>query len=275
MTTAGKMARILIIAGSDSGGGAGIQADIKTVTMLGGHAMTAITALTAQNTLGVDGVMPVPPDFVMQQIDSVSRDIGVDAVKIGMLGGAEIASRIFDWLTTLSPDVPVVFDPVMVATSGARLIDDATLQMFDRLMSRATIVTPNVPELMALTNADIVSSYTLERAARQLSRQYRCAVLAKGGHLPGNKLSDLLIDRNGAAHRWEGDKIDTPHNHGTGCTLASGVATGIAQGMSMADATERARFFVREALLHAPGLGRGHGPMGHGLVRMSDFSLTE
>jgi hydroxymethylpyrimidine/phosphomethylpyrimidine kinase len=262
------MARILIIAGSDSGGGAGIQADIKTVTMLGGHAMTAITALTAQNTLGVDGVMPVPPDFVMQQVDSVVRDIGIDAVKIGMLGGADIAGRIVDWLDVLDADFPVVFDPVMVATSGALLIDEPTLQMFDRLLRRATLVTPNVPELAALTGAEIVSTYTLERAARQLSRQYRCAVLAKGGHLPGDTVSDLLIEASGAAHRWVDDKINTVHNHGTGCTLASGVATGLGQGMAMAAATDRARRFVREALRLAPALGGGHGPMGHGLVRL-------
>lgn len=262
------MARILIIAGSDSGGGAGIQADIKTVTMLGGHAMTAVTALTAQNTLGVDAIMPVPPDFVMQQVDSVVRDIGIDAVKIGMLGGAAIAGRVADWLEKLDSDVPVIFDPVMIATSGALLIDEATLQMFDRLLRRATLVTPNVPELIALTGADILSSYTLERAARQLSRQYRCAVLAKGGHLPGDTVSDLLIERSGVSHRWVDEKIDTPHNHGTGCTLASGVATGLGQGMSMASATERARGFVREALKLAPELGGGHGPMGHGLVRL-------
>lgn len=248
MTDTKKIARILIIAGSDSGGGAGIQADIKTVSALGGHAMTAITAITAQNTLGVTAVHPVPADMVLAQIDAVASDIGVDAVKIGMIGGPDVAHAIADRLKTM-PGVPVVFDPVMVSTSGSALADADTIAAFERLMRLATVTTPNLPELAALGG---------EMAARAKA----CALLVKGGHGTGDVLTDRLIEADGTETVWQDERIDTPHTHGTGCTLASGIATGLAQDMSLSDAIARARRYVRAALSSAPGLGRGHGPVG-------------
>ena len=247
------IARVLIIAGSDSGGGAGIQADIKTVTMLGGHAMTAITAVTAQNTLGVQAVHPVPTDIVLAQIGSCVSDIGVDAVKIGMLGSAETAHAVADRLAGF--DMPIVFDPVMVATSGAMLADDATIAAFDRLIGMATLVTPNLPELAALGGEAALTAG-------------RAAYLVKGGHADGEVIEDRLVAADGAAMVWRAPRIDTLHTHGTGCTLASAIATGLAQGMTLPDAVARARTFVRIALQSAPGLGAGHGPMGQGAVRL-------
>ena len=217
--------RILIIAGSDSGGGAGIQADIKTVTMLGGHAMTAITAITAQNTLGVQAVHPVPTDMVIAQIDSVVSDLGVDAVKIGMIGAAETAIAVADRLEAM-PGVPVVFDPVMVATSGSVLADAATIAAFARLIRVAAVVTPNLPELTALGGENVV-------------RERGAALLIKGGHAEGDTLVDRLILADGGEIRWSDPRIDTVHSHGTGCTLASAIATGVGQGMTLADAVAR------------------------------------
>ncbi|MFA6117646.1 MAG: bifunctional hydroxymethylpyrimidine kinase/phosphomethylpyrimidine kinase [Sphingomonas sp.] len=246
--------RILIIAGSDSGGGAGIQADIKTVTMLGGHAMTAITAITAQNTLGVQAVHPVPTDMVIAQIDSVVSDIGVDAVKIGMIGSAETASAVADRLEAM-PGVPIVFDPVMVATSGATLADEATIAAFTRLMRVATVTTPNLPELDALGG---------EAAVRDRTG----ALLVKGGHGDGAEVIDRLLLPDGGEIRWADPRIETRHSHGTGCTLASAIATGLGRGLTLADSVARARVFVRLALREAPGFGGGHGPIGHQAVRL-------
>lgn len=243
-----KPARILIIAGSDSGGGAGIQADIRTVTLLGGHAMTAITAITAQNTLGVQGVHAVPTAMVLQQMESVICDIGIDAVKIGMIGSAETAAAVAERLGTLD-GIPIVFDPVMVATSGSALADEATIAAFERLMALATLVTPNIPELEALGGEDIAIRFATH-------------LLAKGGHGDGPMLTDRLIGPQGVRKAWSNARIDTPHTHGTGCTLASAIATGLGQGRDLIDAIERARKYVREALILAPGLGQGHGPMG-------------
>jgi len=250
-----SIARILIIAGSDSGGGAGIQADIKTVTMLGGHAMTAITAITAQNTLGVSAVHRVPAEMVLAQIGAVVSDIGVDAVKIGMIGSRETALALADRLSGL-PGVPIVFDPVMVATSGSALADSATIEGFGPLMALATVVTPNLPELAALGGS-----------AEAIVERYGCAVLVKGGHAPGDRLIDRLVRRGEPVSEWGSDRIETRHDHGTGCTLASAIATGLGQGMPLADAIARGRLYVRAALMAAPGLGHGHGPMGHGLGR--------
>jgi len=255
--------RILIIAGSDSGGGAGIQADIKTVTMLGGHATTAITAITAQNTLGVQAVLPVPAGMVVAQINSVATDIGVDAVKIGMIGSAETAHAVADVLEHLAPPspkgrgtrIPIVFDPVMVATSGDTLADADTIAAFARLMRVATVTTPNLPELAALGGEAAV-------------RAHGCALLAKGGHGAGTTLVDRLIDADGTETRWASDRIDTTSTHGTGCTLASAIATYLAHGQPLAAAVAGARQFVRLALRDAPGLGGGHGPMGHQAVRL-------
>jgi hydroxymethylpyrimidine/phosphomethylpyrimidine kinase len=267
-------AKILIIAGSDSGGGAGIQADIKTVTMLGGHAMTAVTAITAQNTLGVQAVHPIPTNMVLAQIDSVVSDIGVDAVKIGMIGSAETANAVADRLTCLvsreggSPDwtpafageqalrIPIIFDPVMIATSGSVLANADTIAAFERLMRIATLVTPNLPELAALGG---------EAAVRALGP----ALLATGGHGESDFITDRLVTGAGET-LWTNPRIETRHAHGTGCTLASGIATGLGQGMTLDAAIGRAIAFVRAALAAAPGLGAGHGPMGHALG-MSPF----
>lgn len=255
--------RVLIIAGSDSGGGAGIQADIKTVTMLGGHAMTAITAITAQNTLGVCGVHPVPVEFVIAQIDAVTADIGVDAVKIGMIGSAAIANAVAERLERMG-DVPIVFDPVMVASSGAALADDPTIDAFDRLMALSTLTTPNLPELAVLAGMPVGTEDEVLRAALSLDGRYDGAILVKGGHRAGDTVEDMLAD-SGAVRRWAAPRIDTRHNHGTGCTLASAVAAGLGEGVPLIDAIGRAREYVRAALLAAPGFGSGHGPMGHAL----------
>lgn len=258
MVIRSSLARILVIAGSDSGGGAGIQADIKAITMLGGHAMTAVTAITAQNTLGVQAVMPVPTEMVIAQIDAVVADLGVDAVKIGMIGSADTAQAVAERLVGLLAGraVPIVFDPVMVATSGAMLADAETIAAFGRLMALATLVTPNLPELAALGGEAAV-------------RASGAAVLVKGGHGEGGVIEDRLVDGDsdgGSGETvWTHPRIDTRHTHGTGCTLASGIATGLGQGMTLVDATARAIAFVQAALAAAPGIGQGHGPMGHAL----------
>ncbi|WP_118857443.1 bifunctional hydroxymethylpyrimidine kinase/phosphomethylpyrimidine kinase [Sphingomonas mesophila] len=254
--------RILIIAGSDSGGGAGIQADIKTVTMLGGHAMTAVTAVTAQNTLGVDAVHAVPAEMILAQIDSVVSDLGVDAIKIGMIGGAFAARMVAERLRGLTPRVPIVFDPVMVATSGAALADDATVAAFGELMAIATIATPNLPELRRLTSEEDPVA-----AALHLVGEHGCAVLVKGGHDEGEALADALIETDNITS-WQGSRIDTTSTHGTGCTLASAIAFYLGAGLALTQAVERARAFVRIALLDAPGLGGGHGPLGQQNVRL-------
>jgi len=264
------IARVLAIAGSDSGGGAGIQADIKTITMLGGHAMTAITALTAQNTLGVTRVMPVPADMVLAQIDAVVADIGVDAIKIGMIGDAGTAEALVAPLDRIGRiGVPIVFDPVMIATSGAVLADPATIAAFARLMDVATLVTPNAPELATLSGLAAEDEAGLEEAAYRLAERHAVAVLAKGGHLAGDRLTDILVTADGVVTSWSDTRIETRHSHGTGCTLSSGIACGVAEGMPLPDAVARARAYVRAALLAAPGLGAGHGPMGHALGRAS------
>jgi hydroxymethylpyrimidine/phosphomethylpyrimidine kinase len=258
-------ARILIIAGSDSSGGAGIQADIKTVAMLGGHAMTAITTVTAQNTVGVTAAHQVPAEIVLAQIDAVVSDIGVDAVKIGLVDGAFAAEQIATRLERLKaeqPGIPIVFDPVMVATSGASLASDATVAVFGRLMGVATIVTPNLPELKRLTSEEDPVA-----AALHLVGQHGCAVLIKGGHEEGDALADALIETDNMTS-WQGQRIDTTSTHGTGCTLASAIAFFLAEGQSLTDAVGRAREFVRIALYDAPNLGQGAGPIGQQRVRL-------
>jgi hydroxymethylpyrimidine/phosphomethylpyrimidine kinase len=259
------IARILIIAGSDSSGGAGIQADIKTVTMLGGHALTAITAVTAQNTVGVTAVHPVPAEMILAQIDAVIDDVGVDAVKIGMIGGAFAAAQIAERLERLRaqhPGLPIVFDPVMAATSGAALADEATIEGFGRLMDVATLATPNLPELARLTSEEDPVA-----AALSLVGKHGCAVLIKGGHEEGDALADALIETDNMTS-WQGQRIDTTSTHGTGCTLASAIAYFLATGCSLTDSVARAREFVRVALLDAPELGQGSGPIGQGRVRL-------
>lgn len=253
--------RILIIAGSDSGGGAGIQADIKTITMLGGHAMTAVTAITAQNTQGVTVVHPVPTEIVLAQIDAVIDDIGVDAIKIGMIGSPFTALHIAARLERLE-GIPIVFDPVMVATSGATLADEPTIAAFGKLMDVATLTTPNLPELRRLSSEEDEVA-----GALQLVSRHRCAVLIKGGHEEGDALADALIEEDNMTS-WQGQRIDTTSTHGTGCTLASAIAFYLASGLSLADAVERARLFVRMALYEAPELGQGAGPLGQQRVRL-------
>lgn len=262
--------RILVIAGSDSSGGAGIQADIKTITALGGYAMTAVTAVTAQNTLGVEAVHVVPTDIVMTQIETVIADLGVDAIKIGMIGSAETANALAAWIAQERAQeqpghaLPIVFDPVMVATSGGRLADPETIAAFGKLMDVATIATPNLPELAALVGAVGVRDDPVA-AALGLVSAHRCAVMIKGGHEDGDAIVDALIEEDNMTS-WQSTRIETRQNHGTGCTLASAMAVFLAQGDELAVAVERARDFVRLALLSAPGLGQGSGPMGQGAL---------
>jgi hydroxymethylpyrimidine/phosphomethylpyrimidine kinase len=244
--------RILSIAGSDSSGGAGIQADIKTITLLGGYAMTAITAITAQNTTGVTAVQALSADLVAAQIDACISDIGVDAVKIGMLGSAAIAHVVADRLENLG--VPIVFDPVMTSTAGSVLADEATVAAFERLMGLACLTTPNVDELAALGGDEAL-------AARAI------AYIAKGGDAPGDMVVDRLVLPGQPPQVWTAERVDTRHTHGTGCTLSSAIATFLGQGAPLSEAIEDARDFVRAALLAAPGFGAGHGPMGHHAVR--------
>ncbi len=210
--------------------------------------MTAITAITAQNTLGVQGVHPIPTDMVLAQMESCISDIGVDAVKIGMIGSAQTAMAVAERLAGLD-GVPIVFDPVMVATSGSLLADADTIAAFHKLMAIATVVTPNIPELVALGGEGIAA-------------QFGTHVLAKGGHGEGAMLTDRLIGPHGVTNSWSDARIDTPHTHGTGCTMASAIATGLGQGMALPYAITRARDYVRAALMLAPGFGGGHGPMG-------------
>ncbi|MEI6419956.1 MAG: bifunctional hydroxymethylpyrimidine kinase/phosphomethylpyrimidine kinase [Sphingomonadales bacterium] len=258
------VARILAIAGSDSGGGAGIQADIKTITCLGGHAMTAVTAVTVQNTLGVQAIHPVPADIVAAQIRACIDDIGVDAIKIGMLGNEATINAVADALQGVQ--VPVVLDPVMIAKGGAALLEeDALWAMVQRLLPMASVITPNVPELAALTETDLEDAADMLLAAQELLNMGPRAVLAKGGHLEGDVLTDWLVTRQGH-QAFTDTRITSRHTHGTGCTLASALACGLGQGLALGDAAARARAFVRLALLSAPGLGQGHGPMGHAAV---------
>ncbi len=254
--------RVLVVAGSDSGGGAGIQADLKTVMALGGYATTAITALTAQNTLGVQGVFAAPPEFVVQQMRVVLEDIGADAVKIGMLGTPVVILAVAG---ALPAGVPVVVDPVMVAKGGAALLAaDAVAALREVLVPKAAVVTPNAPEAEALTAIAVEDETGMRDAAEALLRMGAAAVLMKGGHLPGPVVRDILVTRDGT-EIWAEPRIETRHTHGTGCTLASGVAVGLAQGMGLREAVARARAYVRAALSAAPGFGQGHGPMGHGV----------
>jgi hydroxymethylpyrimidine/phosphomethylpyrimidine kinase len=252
---------VLAIAGSDSGGGAGIQADIKTITALDGYAATAITALTAQDTLGVHAILSVPPDFVARQIAVVLADIGADAIKTGMLGDAATIAAVYGALIGCA--APLVLDPVMVAKGGARLLaPEAVAILTERLLPRAALLTPNLPEAEALTGMTIDGVDAMRRAADALLRMGAAAVLLKGGHLPGEVLTDLLATPQGT-EAFHSPRIASRHTHGTGCTLASAVATGLAQQMDLRAAVLRARAYVRAAIAAAPGYGSGHGPLDH------------
>ncbi len=263
VATSPMRGRVLICAGSDSGGGAGIQADIKAVTALGGFASTAITALTAQNTQGVHGIQDVPVAFLAQQMEVVLSDIGADAVKTGMLHTADVIRTICTVLDRLAPSVPVVVDPVMVAKGGARLIDETALDTLKAdLLPRAGVLTPNVPEAEILADQTITSEDDLLTVGRALLAMGPKAVLMKGGHLDGDGVVDILVTAGGEI-RMRGPRIDTRHTHGTGCTLSSAIACGLAQGLPMEAAVQRARDYVLAAIQSAPGFGGGHGPLNH------------
>ncbi len=255
--------RVLIIAGSDSGGGAGIQADIKTVTALGGYAATAITAVTVQNTLGVTGVHPIPLEIVTAQARAVLDDIGADAIKTGMLGDVAMVEAVAAILDT-DPGVPAVIDPVMVAKGGASLLAQQAIGAVKSLMiPRAGLLTPNAPEAEALTGLTCATTNDLRRAGEALLMLGARAVLMKGGHVEGETVVDVLMTVDGET-TFEGERLHTRHTHGTGCTLASACATGLAQGLSLTEAVARAWAFVHEAMRRAPGFGAGHGPLDHG-----------
>lgn len=257
------LGRVLIIAGSDSGGGAGVQADIKAVTALGGYAATAITAITVQNTLGVHGVHPLPLDLIEAQARAVLDDIGADAIKTGMLGSGDIIDTVFSILKREAPSIPLIVDPVMVAKGGAALIKgEAIVALRSRLLTIATLITPNLPEAEALTGRRIASLHDMREAIPHLLALGPKAVLLKGGHLPGERVVDIYAGPEGT-QEWSDTRIDTRHTHGTGCTLASAIATGFAQGLSAIDSISRARVYVRRALETAPGFGGGHGPLNH------------
>lgn len=261
--TQARRGRVLILAGSDSGGGAGIQADIKTVTALGGYAATAITAVTVQNTLGVTGVHPIPLEIVEAQARAVLDDIGADALKTGMLGGIEIVETVARVLDSAA-ETPAVIDPVMIAKGGAPLLADNAVDAVRRLMiPRAALLTPNAPEAHALTGLPCETTDDLRRAGEALLRLGAQAVLMKGGHVAGETVVDVLMTPAGET-TFQGERLDTRHTHGTGCTLASACATGLAQGLPLTEAVARAWAYVHEAMRRAPGLGAGHGPLDHG-----------
>lgn len=258
--------RVLSIAGSDSGGGAGIQADLKTFSALGCFGMTAITALTAQNTCGVRAIHAVPPQMLRDQIDAVMEDIGADAVKIGMLHSPEIVLTVAEAIDRYAM-TNVVFDPVMVATSGAVLIDNAALDVLVReLFPRATVITPNLDEAALLVGRALTTSQDMEQAALALLDKGARAVLIKGGHLPGDTVIDLLMMKSGEKFWMQAPRIHSPNTHGTGCTLSSAMAAHLALGASLVEAVQHARVFVREALQAGAQVrtGKGSGPLNHG-----------
>jgi hydroxymethylpyrimidine/phosphomethylpyrimidine kinase len=258
-----KPARLLIIAGSDSSGGAGIQADIKTASAFGVYAMTAVTAVTAQNTRGVTAIHPIPPDVVKKQIIACLEDIGADAVKTGMLANAAIVRVVAETLKEYASGIPLVVDPVMVATSGAALLKpDAEKTVIRRLIPLATLVTPNIPETRRLTGMTRTDRKSVRAAARKIIAMGAKAALIKGGHSTKATLDDVLV--------WQGGedvygfpRIKTRHTHGTGCTLASAIAACLAKGLPLPVAVAKAREYVQAAIADAPGFGEGHGPLNH------------
>ncbi|MFT4934165.1 MAG: hydroxymethylpyrimidine/phosphomethylpyrimidine kinase [Pseudoalteromonas distincta] len=257
------LGRVLIIAGSDSGGGAGIQADLKTVLALGGYGATAITAVTVQNTLGVTAVHPIPVDIVQAQARAVLSDIGADAIKTGMLGDVAMVEAVAALLDEAQA-IPAVIDPVMVAKGGAALLADEAISAVRSLMiPRAALLTPNAPEAAALTGLSVENLDDQRRAGEALLQLGARAVLMKGGHVSGERVVDLLMTPTGDTI-FETDRQDTRHTHGTGCTLASACATGLAQGLELSTAVAQAWAYVQEAMASAPGLGKGHGPLDHG-----------
>ncbi len=256
------LGRVLIFAGSDSGGGAGAQADVKTVTALGGYAATAITAITVQNTLGVAAIHPIPPDVAVAQARAVLDDIGADAIKTGMLGDAAMIEAVATVIA--ASGVPAVIDPVMIAKGGAALLEPYAVQaLAEALIPLAALLTPNAPEAAALTGLEVEITDDLRRAGERLLHRGAAAVLMKGGHIAGDRVIDLLLTPAGET-RFDSGRIATRHTHGTGCTLASACAVGLAQGHGLQRSVECAHAYVQQAIRHAPGFGRGHGPLDHG-----------
>lgn len=255
--------RVLIIAGSDSGGGAGIQADIKTITGLNAFAATAVTAITVQNTLGVFNIHEIPTSIVAQQIEVVLSDLGADVIKTGMLATVPMINAVADALDRSAPGTPRVVDPVMRAKGGhALLADDAAQTLISRIVRGAAVVTPNLPEAEVLIGQSIKTIEDMRAAIEPLRALGAEAVLLKGGHLEGHALVDMLITKTGVV-TFEDTRIETRSTHGTGCTLASAIAAGLSQNLALHDAVARARIYVRKALETAPGLGQGHGPLNH------------
>ncbi len=264
------MKTALSIAGSDCSGGAGIQADLKTMTMNGVYSMSAITALTAQNTTGVTGIMEVTPDFLVQQIDMIFTDIRPDAVKIGMVSSAKLIEAIADRLRHYQAK-NIVVDPVMVATSGSRLLEsDAVVTLKQELLPLAAIATPNIPEAEILSGIPIQNAHDMEAAAKYISKTYGCAVLLKGGHSV-NDANDLLYS-NGSAKWFRGKRIHNPNTHGTGCTLSSAIASNLAKGYDLETAVQRAKDYISGALADMLDLGQGSGPMNHAFGLNGEFA---
>ena len=263
------MKTALTIAGSDSSGGAGIQADIKTMTANGVYAMSAITALTAQNTTGVYGIMEVTPEFLANQLDCIFMDIRPDAVKTGMVSSSALIEVIAQKLTQYKAE-NLVIDPVMVATSGAKLISDEAIETLKgKLLGLATLITPNIPEAQVLSGMDIRTAEDMERAAKAIYEAYGCAVLCKGGHQL-NDANDLLYSKEGA--RWyQGRRIANPNTHGTGCTLSSAIASNLAKGYPLDAAVERAKAYISGCLSAMLDLGKGSGPMDHMFALRGEF----
>ena len=258
-----SLPRLLIIAGSDSSGGAGIQADIKTASAFGVYAMTAITAITAQNTTGVAAVQALPPEMVRQQIIACLSDIGADAIKTGMLANAAIVRVVAETLAEYAPGIPLVVDPVMVATSGAALLKpDAEKTIIKRLIPLASLVTPNIPETKKLTGMVRAARASLRAAANKILAMGAQAVLIKGGHSTKATIDDMLVWENGESI-YGFPRIKTRNTHGTGCTLASAIAAGLAKGLPLPLAVAKAREYVQAAIASAPGFGKGHGPLNH------------
>ena len=265
-----KMKTALTIAGSDCSGGAGIQADLKTMTMNGVYAMSAITALTAQNTTGVTGILEVASDFLQQQIDMVFDDIVPDAVKIGMVASGELIRVIADRLRHYEAK-NIVVDPVMVATSGSALMKtDAVQTLIDELLPLSTLVTPNIPEAEVLSGLTIESKEDMLTAAKQIGDNYHCAVLLKGGHSI-NDANDLLYT-SGEFQWFEGKRIDNPNTHGTGCTLSSAIASNLAKGYTLAESVRRAKDYISGALAAMLDLGKGSGPMNHAFALQGEYA---
>ena len=264
------MKTALTIAGSDCSGGAGIQADLKTMTMNGVYAMSAVTALTAQNTTGVFGIMEVEPDFLCAQLDCVFRDIYPDAVKVGMVSSAELIHRIAEKLRLYRAE-RIVVDPVMVATSGSRLIDeDAIAVLQEELLPLATVVTPNIPEAEALSGCSVQNAEDMVNVARLLGEKYGCAVLCKGGHSLDDA-NDLLY-AEGKTLWFHGDRIENPNTHGTGCTLSSAIAANLAKGFSLEEAVRRSKQYISGALAAGLNLGQGSGPMNHAFDLQGEYA---